>query len=139
VAFGFHPYFQIPAVPRSRWEVSFPVRRQLVLDERQIPTGQTLSVEPIAGAIGDRTWDDGFDQIDTPARFLVRGGGRTLEVQFVSGNPVAQIYAPPAEEYICIEPMTARTNALAGPDAGLTWVQPGDRSSAAFRIVPGLE
>ncbi len=134
VAFGFHPYLQIPGVPRSEWEVSFPVRRRLMTDDRMIPTGQTESVEPLKGPIGDRTWDDGFDRIDTPAHFAVSGAGRTIQVQFGAGYPVAQIYAPPGEQYICIEPMTAPTNALAGPDDALAWVHPGERWSAVFRI-----
>lgn len=139
VAFGFHPYFQIPAVPRSEWEVSFPVRRRLTLDDRMIPTGETQPVDPITGPIGGRTWDAGFDRIDTPARFVVSGAGRTIQVEFDAGYPVAQIYAPPDEEYICIEPMTARTNALADPHAELSWVQPGERWSAVFRIASTIE
>jgi aldose 1-epimerase len=38
VAFGFYPYLRIPGLPRSEWEVSWPVRRRVVLDERLIPT-----------------------------------------------------------------------------------------------------
>ena len=90
-------------------------------------------VEPITGPIGDRIWDDGFDRVDTPAQFVVSGPGQTIQVEFGAGYPVAQIYAPPGEQYICIEPMTARTNALARSE--LTWVQPGERWSAVFRIV----
>jgi len=135
VAFGFHPYLQIPSAPRSEWEVSFPVRCLLMLDDRMIPTGETKPVEPITGPIGDRTWDDGFDRVDTPAQFVVSGPGQTIQVEFGAGYPVAQIYAPPGEQYICIEPMTARTNALAHSDGELTWVQPGERWSAVFRIV----
>jgi aldose 1-epimerase len=139
VAFGFHPYFQLPGIPRSDWEVSFPVRRRLVVDDRLIPTGDAEPVEPISGPIYDRTWDDGFDRIDTPAEFVTRGGRRTNRVEFGSGYPVAQVFAPPGEEYVCIEPMTARTNALCGPDGDLTWVRPGQQWSAAFRILVATE
>ena len=64
---------------------------------------------------------------------MVSGPGQTIQVEFGAGYPVAQIYAPPGEQYICIEPMTARTNALARSE--LTWVQPGEWWSAVFRIV----
>jgi galactose mutarotase-like enzyme len=138
VAFGFHPYLQIPGVPRAHWRVSFPVLRRLEHDPRLIPTGDTEPAQPLRGAIGQRTWDDGFDRFDGPARFDVRAGGRTVQVEFLSGYPIAQIFAPPHQEYVCVEPMTAPANALAGADDGLTWVPPGERHSAAFRITPTL-
>ncbi len=134
VAFGFHPYLQIPGLPREQWEVSFPVRRRLVLDQHLIPTGATDPVQSPEGAIGDRTWDDGFDRIDPPGRFELRGRGRTIAVEYTEGFPVAQIFAPPGEGYVCIEPMTAPANALNGPDSALRWVPPGERFSATFRI-----
>lgn len=134
VAFGFHPYLQLPGVPRSQWEVSFPVRRRLVLDQHMIPSGETEPTEPIVGPIGDRNWDDGFDRLDSPRRFEVRAGARTIAVEYLDGYPVAQIFAPPGQEYLCIEPMTAPGNALNGPDDALEWVAPGQRWSAVFRI-----
>jgi galactose mutarotase-like enzyme len=138
VAFGFHPYLQIPDVPRAQWRISFPVLRRLKHDARLIPTGDTEPIQPLRGAIGQRTWDDGFDRFDGPARFEVRAGGRTLQVEFLSGYPIAQVFAPPHQEYVCVEPMTSPANALAGPDDVLTWVPPGERHSAAFRITPTL-
>jgi galactose mutarotase-like enzyme len=139
VAFGFHPYLQIPGSPRSRWEVSFPVRRRLILDQHLIPTGETAPAEPLTGAIGDRTWDDGFDRLDPPRRFELRAGGRTIAVRYGEGYPVAQIFAPPGEEYVCIEPMTAPANALNGPDEALEWVPAGERRGAVFRIACSVD
>lgn len=134
VAFGFHPYLQLPGSARTEWEVSFPVRRRLVLDEHLIPTGRTEPAEPLAGPIGDRTWDDGFDRIDEPARFELRQDRREIAVQYGDGYPVAQIFAPPGEEYVCIEPMTAPANALNAPDGSMRWVPAGQSGSASFRI-----
>lgn len=134
VAFGFHPYLRLPGLPRAQWKVSFPVRRRLVLDREGIPTGATEEVDPIHGAIGERTWDDGFDRLDSPARFEVRAGRRTIAIEYSDGYPVAQIFAPPGEEYICIEPMTAPTNALNGTDGPLRSVPAGKRWSTSFRI-----
>ena len=136
IAFGFHPYLQIPGSPRAEWEVSFPARRHLLLDQQMIPTGATEPAEPLTGAIGDRTWDDGFDRIDPPGRFEVRGAGRSIAVDYAEGYPVAQVFAPPGTDYICIEPMTAPANALNGPDSALNWVPPGEQRSAVFGIEP---
>lgn len=139
IAFGFHPYLRLPGLPRAEWTVSFPVRRRLVPDRHGIPTGATENVDPIHGAIGRRTWDDGFDRIDAPARFEVGAGRRTLTVEYSDGYPVAQIFAPPGEQYICIEPMTAPTNALNGTDGAVRSVPAGERWSASFRIVSVIE
>jgi aldose 1-epimerase len=135
IAFGFHPYLQIPGHPRAQWTVSFPVRRRLVLNSNGIPTGATEPVEPIQGAIAQRTWDDGFDRIDPPARFELRAGRRTIALEYAEGYPVAQIFAPPDQEYVCVEPMTARTDALNGPDGGFRCVPAGERRTATFRVV----
>jgi galactose mutarotase-like enzyme len=135
VAFGFHPYFRIPGLPRERWEVLFPVHERLPLDPDMVPTGETEPVSPLAGPVGGRTWDDEFDRVAAGACFQLSGGGRTIEVQYTDGYPVAQIFAPPGAEYLCIEPMTALANALEGPDDALRWVPVGERHSATFRIV----
>jgi aldose 1-epimerase len=134
ISFGFHPYLQIPGSPRAHWQVSFPVRRRWLLDERGIPTGDTEPVDGLAGPIGDRTWDDAFDEIEPPGRFDVAAGGHTLSVHYDHGYPAAQIFAPPGQEYVCVEPMTAPTNSLRVPDQGLRWVPAGQSWSAVFRI-----
>jgi galactose mutarotase-like enzyme len=134
VAFGFHPYLRLPDIPRAEWEVMFPVSRRVLLDDRMLPTGAAEPVDSIAGPIGERTWDDCFDGLNSPARFEVSGGDRRLQVDFDQGYRVAQIFAPSGEEYVCIEPMTAPVNSLVGPDDGLTWVRPGHQYSASFRI-----
>lgn len=139
VAFGFHPYLQIPGVPRAEWDVSFPVHRHVLLDRRQIPTGATEPAEPLRGPIGARTWDDGFDQIEPSARFEISAGGRSIAVEYVDGYPVAQLFAPPGEQYVCVEPMTALANALRGSAGQLAWVPAGESHSATFRIAPRLD
>jgi aldose 1-epimerase len=134
VAFGFHPYLQLPGAPRSHWEVAFPVRRQALLDEQNLPTGQHEDVAPITGPIGEQTWDDCFDRLDRPARFTISEGGGTVQIEFVRGYPVAQIFAPPGQEYVCVEPMSAPVNALSGSQRSLEWVRPGHQHSARFQI-----
>jgi len=135
VAFGFHPYFRLPGLPRARWEVGFPVHERLPLDLDMVPTGATEPASPLTGAVGERTWDDEFDGVDPGACFRLGAGGRTIEVHYTEGYPVAQIFAPPGADYVCIEPMTAVANALEGPDDKLQWVPVGEQHAATFRIV----
>lgn len=134
VAFGFHPYIQMLGAPRRDWVVSFPVRHRLVLDERQIPTGAIEPVPPVVGRVGDRTWDDAFERVHRDSCFELSAAGRTVKVDYADGFSVAQIFAPPGQDYLCVEPMTAPPDALRGPDDEIGWVPAGERRSATFEI-----
>jgi aldose 1-epimerase len=134
VAFGYHPYLQLPGVPRADWHIELPVRRQWLLDGRGIPTGETRAVAIPPGALGDRSFDALFDDLARPARFVVAGGGRRVTVEFVEGYDYAQIYAPASDAVICFEPMTAPTNALTTGGPTLRLVHPHQRYRAAFTI-----
>jgi len=134
VSFGFHPYLRLPGVPRADWKVDLPVGQRLVLDGKMIPTGETEPVELAPGPLGDRTFDDGFCDLAQPPVFALAGGGRRVEVEFGERFPFAQVFAPPDQEVICFEPMTAATNALASGWPRLPLDRPGDEYSASFRI-----
>jgi aldose 1-epimerase len=133
ISFGWHPYLNLPGVPREEWHVELPVRTRARLDERGLPTGETEPAEAAPGPLGARTYDDLFPELDQPAVFALEGGGRRIEVAFGEGYPVAQVYAPPGEEYVCFEPMTAPTNALVS-GYGLRLVPPGESFRAEFSI-----
>lgn len=134
VSFGYHPYFRLPDAPAREWEVSLPVRRHVEVDERMIPTGESepVSIEP--GPLGDRTYDDGYDRLEDPAGFVLAGGGRRLTMEFLEGYPIAVVWRPPNGDFICFEPMTARTNALVAGAPDLRLVDPGGRYTAAFAV-----
>jgi len=136
IAFGFHPYLRLPDVPRARWQVTLPLRRHLILDERGIPTG-TGDRRPAAHfALGGRGFDDGYDGLAARSTFCVAGGGRTLAVELEAGYPAAQMFSPAGRGFICLEPMTAPTNALRS-GTGLRHVAPGGTFTAAFSIAVG--
>jgi galactose mutarotase-like enzyme len=133
VSFGFHPYLQLPGVPRAEWFVAAPVRERARLDARMIPTGAREDVALQPGPLGNDAFDDLFTALERPARFVLAGGGRRISVAFDDGFPWAQIYAPDSDALICFEPMTAPTNALVSGD-GLRLVEPGAAFSASFAI-----
>jgi aldose 1-epimerase len=133
VSFGFHPYLRLPGVGRAEWQVAVPVRRQLDLDERLIPTGTSRPVRIDPGPLGERSFDDAFSDLDRPARFALWGGGRRLAIELAKGYDYAQLFGPADQELICFEPMTAPTNALATGD-GLRLVEPGRRFVATFVV-----
>jgi galactose mutarotase-like enzyme len=133
IAFGFHPYLRIPGVPRERWRVTLPARRQLVLDERSIPTGAGRRRPPTHFTLAERGFDDGYDGLAPGASFSVAGAGRRLTVAFDAGYPAGQVFTPAGAQFICFEPMTAPTNALRS-GAGLRRIMPGGAFTAVFSI-----
>jgi aldose 1-epimerase len=136
IAFGFHPYLRLPGVPRAVWQVTLPPRRDLVLDERGIPTRTGARRPATRFALADHGFDDGYDGLASRSTFTVSGGGRTLAVELEAGYPAAQVFSPPDQSFICFEPMTAPANALRSR-AGLRHVAPGDAFTAAFSIAVG--
>jgi aldose 1-epimerase len=133
VAFGFHPYLQLPDVPRERWRVELPAMRHLALDAHGIPTGASRPMPAQAARLGTRTFDDGYIDVPAGAAFALAGGTRRIVVRFDEGYPVAQVFAPAVADVVCFEPMTAPPNALATGDR-LTLVEPGRRYTATFSI-----
>ncbi len=133
IAFGYHPYFRLPNVPRAEWEVALPVRRRMRLDSRYLPTGETEAVDLRPAPLGDGTYDDLFVELAPEPTFRLSGGGRSISVSFGTGYRVAVVYAPADDDVVCFEPMTAPTDPFArgGPS---TRVQPGASFTASFRV-----
>ncbi len=107
--------------------------RQLVLDQRGIPTGCEKAYDGLDDQLGERDFDDGFALLGERAAFCIAGAGRRICVELLEGFANAQVFAPKAADYIAFEPMTAPANALVSGE-GLRLVEPGGRFRAAFRI-----
>jgi galactose mutarotase-like enzyme len=132
LCFGFHPYLQLPGVPRDHWRIETPTMRSRLVDTRGIPTGETRPHPATTELLGAKVFDDGFDEVAPGAVFAVSGGGRRIEVHLDSGYPAAQIYAPATEDVICFEPMAAPTDALRR--GGYRMARPGEPGVAQFSI-----
>jgi galactose mutarotase-like enzyme len=131
IAFGWHPYLRLPSGRRSSWQLRLPAREHLELDGRGIPTGASKPEAAEWTAIGDRAFDDLY-ALDDDRDLGLGSGDRHLTVRFEAGYRYAQVYAPPGAEFVCLEPMTAPTNALA--DGSCALVAPGDSFTATFSI-----
>jgi aldose 1-epimerase len=132
LCFGFHPYLRLPDVPRDQWIIETPPMRHLKLDGQGLPTGEATHQQASTEPLGDKAFDDGYDEVAEGAMFAVSGGGRRIEVHFEQGYPAAQIFAPLAEDVVCFEPMTAPTDALRR--GGYRTAEPGDWGIAQFSI-----
>jgi galactose mutarotase-like enzyme len=137
ISFGFHPYLRLPGLERADWEIEVPVRARIVLDGRGLPTGERRADGVAAGRLGGRTFDDAFAAPPEGDPFVLRGGGRRVEVALGTGYPFTQLFAPPDDAVVCFEPMTAPTNALVTGGPELTIVEPGARYGASFSIAIG--
>lgn len=133
VSFGFHPYIGVPGLPREQWQLELPAMQTIVLDNTLLPAGRREPFSKMDEPLADMDFDHGFALETDTARMSIAGNGRRVSVDFLDGYPYAQIYAPPGQDCISLEPMTAPTNALvSGED--LRAVEPGERFSATFRI-----
>lgn len=133
ISFGWHPYFQVPDVPRSAWRVSLPQGRRESLDERMLPIGDSVPFGPIDGALGEATFDDLFSIPGGRPCFRVGGGGHRVEVTFGPEYEWAQVYAPADGALIAFEPMTAPGNAMI-TGRGLRWIVPGESFHAEYAV-----
>lgn len=133
VSFGFHPYLAPPRGERAEWEVTLPVSRHLLLDERMIPTGEGEPLEQRRFALDGGSWDDAFAGVAAPPVFELSAAGTRIGLELAHGYRYAQLYAPDGERFACFEPMTAPTNALRSGE-GLTRLAAGETFAAAFAI-----
>ena len=133
VSFGWHPYFALSEEPRQTWRLRLPECRHLVLDDRGLPTGESVAQPEAVGALADRSYDDGYALGDDRALWA-EAGGRRITVRFEEGYPFAQVYGPVDQQFVCIEPMTAPTNALVTGQCPV--VDPGDVFAARFSVTP---
>ena len=96
------------------------------------PPGKRNRNRPATEPLGEKAFDDGYDEVADGAVFAVSGGGRRIEVHFEQGYPAAQIFAPPGEDVVCFEPMTAPTDALRR--GGYRSAGPGEPAVTQFSI-----
>ena len=131
ISFGFHPYFTLPGVQRSALRVLLPDREQVMLDDRNLPTGERTAETATEVPLGDRALDDHY-RLTADRRLGLSDGERVLVVDLDDGYRYAQVYAPPGETFVALEPMTAAVNALV--DGGFEIAEPGAPFTATFRV-----
>jgi galactose mutarotase-like enzyme len=130
--YGFHPYLQLPGVPREEWQLTTPSMRHLPVDDRGIPTGEHDDWHGATAPLKTVEYDDGFDNVAEGAVFSLVGGDRRIDVTFEKGYPAAQLFAPKDSDIIAIEPMTAPTDSLRR--GGYCCATPGTPATSRFSI-----
>ncbi len=149
--FGHHPYFALPrdetGAPRSGTRMKIPAREFLTLSQRLLPTGETRPAAKLLGDPADfRPEELPLDHVftnlhreaDGLAWFRLETDDRVTRIGFDENYPIAVIYAPAGQPFVCVEPMTAPTDALNLAHEG-AWeapptVEPGASFTAEFVI-----
>jgi aldose 1-epimerase len=114
VAFGWHPFLQLPGEPRADWRVSIGAATRLELDDRMLPTGRRAPRERGVERLGESAYDEALADVDGP--FILEGARRRIQVDFLEGAPYAHFFAPAAEALVSFEPMAAPGDALVTGD-----------------------
>jgi galactose mutarotase-like enzyme len=133
--YSSRPIHGLPASSRARIsnctthratsaKCTWPPRAHLVFNGQLIPTGERKPVETSdPHALEHGQLDDVFSDLvrdgDGRARFWVEGLRQRVTVAYGPRYPVAVVYAPQGQEFICFEPMAAVTNAFNLAQAGL--------------------
>lgn len=138
VSFGFHPYFQRNELNAK---LTIPSENTIEVNDRMIPTGKVFLKENKWNFKDDTVnlenaaFDDGFQNLKVNERNQAVFAFENIHVVFDEHYPFAQIYAPahPDKPYVCIEPMTAPTNAL--NTNSCKKLKTGERFTASFSIV----
>jgi galactose mutarotase-like enzyme len=131
VSFCWHPFFQLPGVPKREWELRWPACERVLVDARVLPTGERVLQPAERAPLAARTFDDHYS-LGPDRHFGLRALGRRVGLRFGATYPFAQLYVPERGNFAAIEPMTATIDAL-GKGTAPT-VAPGDRFRAWFSI-----
>jgi aldose 1-epimerase len=133
VAFGWHPYVAFPDTPRAEWTLDAPFTRRAVLSELVVPTGEVVDAAPAAGPLGARAYDDVYVEVRPSSTVRVAGARRGVSVDYVSGYPVAVLFAPLTQDLVAVEPMTAPTDPFS-EQWPLRRADPGETVTAVFDL-----
>jgi galactose mutarotase-like enzyme len=133
VAFGWHPWFEFPDVPREEWVLDVPFDRRAVLGPTKIPTGEVVADPVPRGPLGSTVLDDVYLDVADGTVASVRAGDRGVSVTYASGYDVGVVFAPSQFDIVCLEPMTAPTDPFSGRFP-LRLAQPGETVTAEFAI-----
>ena len=143
VSLGYHPFFRIHDAPRGAWKVHLAARRRMVLTEMLLPTGEREPLETTEVApseTGDLTgvYTDLVRDEDGRARFWVEGERERITMACGEKYDVVVTYAPPGEDYVCLEPMAGTINAMnlaaAGRYPELQSIAPGGEWRESYWI-----
>lgn len=154
IGLGWHPYFALPSGRRDQAVLTLPAAARAVVGDytRVLPTGEVV---PVAGtpydfragaALGARYLDDCFTDLAAPggiARVELRDPAAGLVLRITAPAPpvtAVQVYAPPEQPFVVIEPQLALADPLGAQwrrPTGMAMLPPGGRVRYAAQVAIG--
>lgn len=143
LAIGYHPYYNLPGVPRDNAVAHIPAKTAVVTDTRLVATGEMKPMDlPDPTPLKDRTLDNGYTDLIRDAQgkatFSLEGDGKKIEVTYGPKWTVAVVWEPANQNFICFEPMASITNgvnlAKDGKYSNLQTVAPGATWTESFWV-----
>ena len=139
---GFHPYFQRALTAGEDVQLQFSARgvyRDLVPSESAGPLGAGQDFSR-GRTLGAQAFDHCFAGWDGRARLHWPRSGVTVQVECDEPLGHLILYAPPAQPYFALEPVSHATNGFnllpAGvPDTGVQILEPGQSIAASLHLV----
>ncbi len=133
VSFGWHPYLALH--DRVNTQLHLPARRVITLEQNGLPAVGATSTTwlPACAQSALAPMDDLFQlntRDESPVASIVAPRQR-LQMTLTSGYSHMQVYSPKGANFVCVEPMTAATNALCD---GAAVVKSGNTFSARFDL-----
>ncbi|MBO7130832.1 MAG: hypothetical protein J6V65_01650 [Fibrobacterales bacterium] len=141
VALGWHPYFTLGGSIDGA-TLTLSGDRYVEVAPDLMPTGAVPSVEGTSldfrkgGALGGEELDVALSSGDGVAR-LERGGCAVELRQDPKFFRWFQLYTPPGNRSIAIEPVSGATDALNRPELGLTVLKPGESVESRCEVAAG--
>lgn len=141
MADGWHPYFKLEGNVND-WLLAFHSRKNIVFDDKLIPTGQIKETAKFYSPrlIGTEFFDHCFllDQEPGVPAAILKNPTNGLRLSFFPDQsyPYLQIYTPPDRKSIAIENLSSAPDAF-NNGLGLLTMQPGEVQS--FSVLYQLE
>jgi aldose 1-epimerase len=152
---GWHPYFALPSGRRQQARLHVPAHQRALVNnyDEVLPTGE---VAPVAGTaydfsvpggrpLGDLYLDDCFVDLARPAAGPVVAEvidpAASCGLRVVATSPqvqAIQVYAPPQEGFVVLEPQFNRADPFGpqwgGVDTGMVVLEPGESVVYSARL-----
>ncbi len=132
---GLHPYFHRVSGARLRLKADQVWLSDETLLPRRLASSSALVDWSAGQAVETAPFvDNAYEGWDGRAEIRDETGGAVLAAQ---GVERVHVYAPPGRDFVCIEPVSHRPDALNAPDgaaAGLRVLAPGDQISLTMTI-----
>ncbi|MEL7001490.1 MAG: aldose 1-epimerase [Bacteroidota bacterium] len=136
---GWHPYFKTTGWAKDV-KLTLPILNQIEVDERLLPTDEVTELTRFrkSEAIGDSKLDTCYELVSSEWRTLLSSSVNDkieIEMRADDNFQYMQLYQPPTNDSIAIEPMTANINAL-NSTQGLIILEPEGSFKSEIIIQP---